>query len=233
MRRFVASMTAAASGAAAMLAMAGVGVAAPENPAPPSGDERAVSYSGNVVAADCPTLWPGSTAVEVDATITDETYITITEIPDGVEIVGVVVKGGDGYNVYEADSELLSPWVLLHAPLAGNSEGPAAISHWFVCGVTEQSTSTTTSTTPPTSSTSGTTTSSTTTSSTTESSSPTGEPSTSVTTTSMAAVPVVNDEDLASTGANVGWLVLLGGALLLAGGALLGFPHVRKALLRR
>lgn len=236
MRRIFASMTLAVSGAVAMLALTGVGTADPDKPAPPAGDDRAVSHSGNVVAADCPTLWPGTTAVEVDATITEDTYITFT-VPDGTTIEGAVVKGGDGYNVYDIDHEQLPPWVRLHAPLAGNSGAPAAISHWFVCGVTEQTTSTTspTSSTTTSSSTTDTTSSSpTSTSSPTESSSGTSVPSSTVTTTSSASVPpVVSDDDLASTGANVGWLVLLGGALLLAGAALIGIPHVRKALLRR
>jgi hypothetical protein len=107
--------------------------------APPSGDPRATSYAGNAV--DCDDAGLPGTVVTVSFTI-DATgrFVTITGVPEGTALTGVVVKGGDAFNVY-----LSAPWTALHAPLVGGGKNIPEISHWFACGIT----STTSPTTPP------------------------------------------------------------------------------------
>ncbi|WP_436493651.1 LPXTG cell wall anchor domain-containing protein [Actinokineospora sp. HUAS TT18] len=244
MRRSVASLTLAAFSIAGMLALSGT-VGAAQNDTPPSGDDRATSHpvqaGNNVTEADCPTLFPGSTAVTVTYTVDQAgVYLDITAIPAGTTVAGVIVKGSSAYNKYTLESlggVAALPWNDLHAPLAGQSEGPAQISHWFVCGTKDTSTTTspttttttdtTTTTTETTTTTTGTEPTSTTTASTTVT---TTRPAT--TTTTVAPVPVDND-DLPDTGSNVGWMILLGAALLLTGGALMTVPRIRNAVLRR
>ncbi|HVK20754.1 MAG TPA: LPXTG cell wall anchor domain-containing protein [Actinokineospora sp.] len=239
MRRSVASLAFATFTITGMLVMSSTVGAAQKDEAPPSGDDRAVSYPGNVVAADCGQLWPGTVAVEVDAVVDQSnTYIDITGIPEGTIVSGVIVKGSDGYNKYEESTFEKLPWVGLHAPIAGGSEKPAQISHWFVCGKSDSTTttpsvpSTTPSTTTTTATTTTTTSSTNTTTTTTDATSVTTTTSAGATTTTVAPVPVDND-DLPDTGSNVGWMILLGAALLLGGGALLTVPRIRAAVLRR
>lgn len=198
---------------------------------PVSGDDRATAYPGNVKQDDCAAAGLAGTAVDVEATIVDNTYITITSVPSGITLTGVVVKGSPGYNVYPAG--YLDE---LHAPLAGQSGKPAEISHWFACGTegdtTTTSTTTTTSGTTTTTVTSGTTTTETTTSG--SGTTTTGVSGTTESTTTSAAVTTTTtvaggDDDLASTGASViGYLV---GALLLLslGGGLL-YLNRRRAI---
>ena len=197
---------------------------------PVSGDDRATAHAGNVVAADCDDLYPGSHDVTGDLTATDDgTYIDVTAIADGVDVVGVIVKGGPAYNQYDvADLGDLS-WLDLHSPLNASGK-PAGISHWFACGVGESTTTTTTTTTGTTTGTTTETTETTETttdSSSSETSTTTGSSgsessSAGVTTTTSADVsPVAEDDDLASTGFDGGWLVALAAVLLIAGGAVL------------
>ena len=191
---------------------------------PVAGDDRATAHPGNVVAADCDELYPGSHDVTGDLTATDDgTYIDITAVADGVEVLGVIVKGGPAYNQYDVADLGALPWLDLHSPL--NSSGkPAGISHWFACGIGESTTTTTTTTTGTTTETTTTTTtgsSSSETSTTTDSSGSESSSAAVTTTTSVDVSPVAEDDDLASTGFNGGWLVALAAGLLIAGGAVL------------
>jgi LPXTG-motif cell wall-anchored protein len=217
MSRYIRATVALTSAVAGAVLFAAPAFAAPADD-PVSGDDRATAHPGNVVAAGCDDLYPGSHDVTGDLTTTDDgTYLDVTAVADGVEVVGVIVKGGPAYNQYDvADLGDLS-WLDLHSPLNASGK-PAAISHWFACGVGEATT-----TTPP----GGTTTTTTTDSSSPATMTTTGGSSsevsgTSVTTTTSADVaPAAQDEDLASTGFNGGWMVALAAGLLLAGGAVL------------
>jgi len=221
-------LVAAVAGTALLGAVATAAAAPPA--APISGDDRATVHPGNRVAADCAELFAGSTSVDL-ANLTfsidpTNTYIDVTALKDGVEIAGVVVKGGPAYNVYDVKDLGDLAWLDLHSPLVPSGK-PAQISHWFVCGVT-----TTTTTTATTTSTGIATSTST---STTDTTTTGGEQSTSVstpvttTTTSADVAPVASDEDLASTGFDGGWLIALAAALLLGGGALLMVVRMRGA----
>jgi len=223
----------AAFAGAALLGVAGTAAATPPA-APISGDDRATVHSGNKVAADCAELFAGSTSVDLAGlTVSiDEsnTYIDVTavnDVTDGVEVAGVVVKGGPAYNIYDpADLGDLA-WLDLHSPLVPSGK-PAQISHWFVCGV-EKITTTTTGTSTTGTSTTGTSTSTSTTTTTGGDQSSSVSTPVTTTTTSAAVAPVASDDDLASTGFNGGWLVALAVALLLGGGALLIVVRTRGA----
>jgi hypothetical protein len=117
------------------IAQAGV-----SKPAPPSGDPRAVSHSGNVTTCDA-AGFPGDVQVGADSASSasasgfsavvesNKQYVDITVIPDGMQIDGTIVKGGDGYNVYPGTA-----LTALHAPLVGNPpKNVPTISHWFLC----------------------------------------------------------------------------------------------------
>lgn len=233
------------------------GASAQPNQDPPlSGDVRATAVAGNVDIDQqgdaCAAVGlPGTEAVLSGGFTSDATYIDITAHPTGSVITGVVVKGGNAYNVYPALGDL--PWLDLHSPLNENG-APATISHWFVC-LTAVTTTTTTTTTAPTTTT--TTTASTTTTTTvttttpamttTTTTIPTTPPTTTTTThpalivaiptttTKAAGAPVVvprSNDGLASTGFDGWWLVFAGLTLLAAGAAFLASPKLRK-LLRR
>jgi hypothetical protein len=187
--------------------------ASPPNRTPDSGDDRATAHPGNVVPADCPDLFPGSTAVaQGDIQFTggdDSGGVDVTGVPAGIEVVGVVVKGGPTYNVYTGLGDL--PWLGLHAPLVPSGK-PAAVSHWFACGTgkTETSTPTDTPTDTPTESPT----------STSPESQGSGGGGAKATSTSEDVSSAAEDQDLAETGVEAGPLVALGTALLLGGGAL-------------
>lgn len=225
MHRFARSTRTVIVAAFAVGALFGVASTASATTDPISGDDRAKAKPGNVVEKDCPELFPGSQAIdkadltfEVDAT---NTFIDVTAIADGVEVVGVIVKGGPAYNVYTADSLAELPWLDLHSPHVASGK-PAQISHWFACGVKD-----TTTTTPPTST-------DTTPPTTTEP--PTSSPVTTTPTTASpqpGVPPAAGDDELADTGFNAGWLVALGAALLLGGGALLFMVRMRGARAKR
>ena len=232
MSRYLRATLALTSAVAGAVLFAAPVIAQPaDDPVP--GDDRAAAHSGNVVAADCDELYPGSHDVTGDLTATDDgTYIDVTAVADGVDVVGVIVKGGPAYNQYDVADLGALPWLDLHSPL--NSSGkPAGISHWFACGVGESTTTTTTTTTTGTETTTETTTTTTDSSSSETSTTTTGSSSSessgaSVTTTTSADVsPVAEDDDLASTGFNGGWLVALAAGLLIAGGAVLFLMRAR------
>lgn len=230
------------------LSVAGAAFGAPPPP-PPSGDPRAVVHGGN--ATTCAEAGLAGDIITVTATIKDSTYITITGLPAGTTVTGVVVKGSDGYNVYLPGALGALPWVDLHSPIAGNSGAPATISHWFVCGTETTTTTTTppttttkttttttttksttkTTTAPPTTTTTGTTTTTSDTTTTTPTSTTTTAPVTTTgappTTTEVASTP---SGGLAFTGFSGGWLIVIALVLLLAGLSLLTVP---KLLARR
>lgn len=232
MRSYVLSASAAL---VAAVLFAGPAVAAPDRD-PVSSDDRATAHAGNVVGKDCAELFPGSSEIDsadlissVDAT---DTYVDITAAADGVVVVGVIVKGGPAYNVYEPGDLGLLPWLDLHSPLVPSGE-PAQISHWFACGAKAGS-STPPGTTGPTRETTETTETSPSSPSSGETttgaeSSPGGAVVTTTDTTSADVAPVAEDEDLASTGFNGGWLVALAALLLLGGVALLVVVRLRTA----
>lgn len=143
-------------------------------------------------------------------------------------MTGVVVKGGDGYNVYTAGKLGELAWVDLHAPLNKNGK-PAGISHWFFCA--EKDDAVTTTTTAPASTTSSTPVT------TTDETAPTTTTTDSVavtptTTSAPAAVVGADDSDLANTGFSGGWMLVVGLALVAAGAAFVASPKLRT-LLRR
>ncbi|MFC4854081.1 LPXTG cell wall anchor domain-containing protein [Actinophytocola glycyrrhizae] len=230
MSRYLRASVALASAFAGAVLCTAPAIAAPSGD-PVAGDDRATAHADNVVAADCAELYPGSHDVTGDLTKTDDgTYLDITAVADGVEVVGVIVKGGPAYNRYDATDLGALPWLDLHSPNVSSGKA-AAISHWFACGTGEPTTTTPSMppSTPPSSS-SSTPSSSVTTTTPTDSSAPastttTGPESSSaaVTTTTSAddIAPVAQDDDLASTGFDGGWLVMLAAGLLLAGGAVL------------
>lgn len=234
MSRYLKATVTAAVAATAVL-FTGTAAAQPSDE-PVAGDDRATAHSGNVVGKDCATLFPGSHDITGDLTAAADdsnTYLDVTGIADGVALVGVIVKGGPAYNVYEPGDLGALPWLDLHSPLVSSGK-PAQISHWFACG-TGGSTTTTpptdTSTQPTETSTEPTETTTTGESSpaTTTESTPSSSGAAVTTTTSADVAPAAEDEDLASTGFNGGWLVALGAALLLGGGALLLLMRTRAA----
>jgi hypothetical protein len=216
----VASLAAILLSAGALLLSAPAAVAAPPPEQPVSGDDRATAFPGNIKENDCAGAGLDGSAIEVTATITDNTFIDITDVPDGFELTGVVVKGGDAYNVYRAED--VEEWTGLHAPLAGNSGKPAEISHWFACGEEVETTTTETTTTETTTTESSSTESTTTDSSTTDSS--------EISDTSSPGTPGGSDEDgLASTGLAGGPAMLTTGLLLVLAGAGLVYANRRRA----
>ncbi|GAA3435097.1 hypothetical protein [Kutzneria kofuensis] len=225
------TITAVLLTAGAALAASGVAAAATDTP-PSSGDDRAVVYSGNAVTCDQAHL-PGG-IVQVTSTVdATNTYITVTGVPGGVTVTGIVVKGSDGFNVYLPGKLGALPWSNLHSPIAGNSGKPATISHWFACGTeTTSSTSKTTSSTSKTSTTSTTSKTSTTSNTTTTAPGSSTTTTTTVTTTTAAGVATTTTTSagtapLAFTGFSGGWLVIIAAALLLGGAALIAIPKLR------
>ena len=238
MSRYIRATVALTSAVAGAVLFAAPAFAAPGGD-PVPGDDRATAHAGNVVGhKDCAKLFPGSHDVTGDLTAKADgegengTYLDVTAVADGVEVLGVIVKGGDAYNKYAVAKLGDLPWLDLHSPMNPSGK-PAAISHWFACGVGESTTTTTTTTTTGTETTTTTTTATTTTDSsspvttTTTDGSSSGSSGAVVTTTSADVSPAAEDEDLASTGFNGGWLVALAAGLLLAGGAVLTLLRVR------
>ena len=230
--------------------MGGAGTALAGGEGPPSGDDRATSHDGNAVT--CVDAGLAGDSITVTSTV-DGPYIDITAVPAGKTVTGVVVKGGNGYNIYLPGALGSLPWLDLHAPLTP-SDGPAGISHWFVCGTTGSTSSTpveSTSSTPveTTSSAPATTTSSapvTTTNtapvvvSTTASQSaaqqsvsvlPTKAENTTATESDDTEVLAAEAGQLPHTGAGlpVGVLLMVSLGLLLAGGALMLLPGLALA----
>ncbi|MFI7677605.1 hypothetical protein [Actinophytocola sp. NPDC049390] len=229
MSRYIRASVALASAVAGVVLFAAPAFAQSDDD-PVSGDDRATAHSGNVVGEkDCATLYPGSHEVTADLTATADgegengTYLDITAVADGVEVLGVIVKGGNAYNQYDVTALGDLPWLDLHSPINASGK-PAAISHWFACGIGE---STTTPTEPTETTTTTTTTTDDSTPATTTTTGGSEVSGTETTTTSADVAPAAQDEDLAATGFNGGWLVALAAGLLLAGGAVLTLLRIR------
>lgn len=117
-------------------------------------DSRATPFDGN--AATCADAGlKGDIVDEGDLEFTggvidsDQT-LTITGVADGLDVTGIVVKGGDAYNVYVPGELGLGtdvPWEDLQAPTNDGGNQPE-LSHWFVCATGEVTPPT--STEPPT-----------------------------------------------------------------------------------
>lgn len=230
-------------GAAALLALSATGLlggtasASPGDTPPPAGDPRAVSAAKNLewnhdnacakagLAGEAFDEKDEQGAPTLPSTQT-ETHLTITGGLEGYTVTGVVVKGGDGYNVYTAEKLGDLAWTDLHSPLNNNGK-PAGISHWFFCAEKDD-TVTTTTPASTTSSTPATTTDETTpTTTTTES-----VAVTPTTTSTPAAAGADNENDLANTGFDGGWMLIVGLGLVAAGAAFVASPKLRT-LLRR
>ncbi|WP_298180106.1 hypothetical protein [Saccharomonospora sp.] len=171
-----------------------------------------------------------------------DTHLTITDVPEGITVTAIVVKGGPRHNVYVPGERRLSsdaPWKDLHAPLNDDGDVPT-IEHWFACGeesptpesFTESDATSSAEQLVP--------------SETGDAEEPVsdeadGLPSSSApaesTGTNPTGGPTAQEgssgqdaavDDLASTGYRNGWLVGLGVALLAGGGALLALAQRRR-----
>lgn len=230
-------------------ATAALMAAAPVASAAETPDERAVAHDKNATSCDevgfAGTLLDPSdlTASKVES---QERYLTIRAVSDGITITGIVVKGGDGYNVYVPGERGLAeqpPWEHLRAPLNGGGKVPA-ISHWFACGKSTPDTTTTTASgddggtkspeqsTPATDSPTASTTTDTVASTTTPGGAGgAGTPVTSISTSAGVAAETGSGgpEELANTGFSGRWLVPFGAVLVLAGAAALVLLRVRRS----
>ncbi|MQA64276.1 MAG: hypothetical protein GEU86_23125 [Actinophytocola sp.] len=173
--------------------------------------------------------------------IDEDQYLTILGVEPGVTVTGIVVKGGNGFNVYVPGEKGLSenpPWEKLYSPLNKGGNIPQ-ISHWYACGeaedVVETPTSTPATTTPdaPTTTVETTTPQASETSTsaveTTESSTSSSAAPATTSTTEAPAVANASDEgDLATTGFGSGWLVWAGALFVLVGAASFAGMRVLK-----
>lgn len=198
----MAATTSLVAGVLALVAAAPA-LATPKDDPPVSGDDRATAYPGNVTKCSQVPSLKGTEEITVKFTITDDNkYVTITSVPEGFELAGTVVKGGDNYNVYLGDVR-----TRLHSPLVGKDDkNIPEISHWFACGkkTPPSSSKPPSSSVPPSSSSSS-------------SSSSNGN----ATTTTTPAGQGSTGSDLADTGATTTGPLIAGSALLLTGGGLL------------
>lgn len=183
-------------------------------------DPRATPVDGNAVTCEDAGLAgediTGLLTVDGGVPNVDQ-YLTVTAVETGTVVTGIVVKGGDAYNVYVPGANelpLLPPWEDLQSPLNGGHQVPQ-ISHWYACGVTTEPS------TPPTSE---------------PSTPPTSEPSTPATdspapSSSVAPVgapPAGSAPELAATGFDSAQWIGLGVLLAAAGAALLALPRLRR-----
>src|SRR5215210_1514325 len=77
----------------------GVSLASADQPAPASGDSRATVHEGN--ATTCAQAGLSGSIITTHVTSTnDGTNIDISAVDVGYKDSGIVVKGGDNYNVY-------------------------------------------------------------------------------------------------------------------------------------
>lgn len=236
---------AAAAGALAVAAAVTGAVFATSAQAAETDDPRAVAFDGNVSTCEGAELAgeiidPSDLTYE-DGEIDVDQSVTITGVAEGVTVTGIVVKGGNAYNVYEPGLRELPadvPWEDLVAPINDGGQQPA-LSHWFVCGTVD----TPPSSEPPSS----------------EPSEPSEEPSEpseepsepseepsepseepsepseepseepTTTTTDAPDVAAEEDDDLALTGFGAGWLIPIGALLLVGGGAALWLARNRRS----
>ncbi|CAL9623237.1 hypothetical protein SUDANB95_05864 [Actinosynnema sp. ALI-1.44] len=225
-------------GAAALLvavtsATAGTALAGPRDidPATRISDPRATVYVGNLEINDkenvCAVAGLPGTPFGKDSGVEYEldgsTKIDVLGF-EGYTITGVVVKGSDVANIYDASK--VNPLTGLISPLNPGGNIPD-ISHWFVCAVEdegEEPTSEPNTPTNPGGENPG---------GETPTSTPTSAPATGVTTTTPAAAAGANDNDqLAATGFGSGWLLVVGLALVGAGAAFVASPKLRGLVKR-
>ncbi|SHF41461.1 hypothetical protein [Streptoalloteichus hindustanus] len=236
----------------AALVPAGTAAAAGREEPPASGDPRAVASSGNAVK--CSDVSLAGELVDLGHTVDESrASLDVTSLPEGLTVTGVVVKGGPAYNSYLPSALGPLPWRGLHAPVNPSGK-PAQISHWFACAqrtapptgvpptsgavvptpvapaprsrVVTPAPARTTS--PPPAVTPGAAGGSA------QGRIDPGPPSSPAQAAPAAKDPAPKEPgDLASTGFDGGWLVAVGGVLLLGGGALLASPRIRAALRRR
>ncbi|MCK2245339.1 MULTISPECIES: hypothetical protein [unclassified Crossiella] len=213
-----------------------LGTATAQPTATSAGDPRATAFPSNATTCAHANL-PGQLITgQLTVNIAGGTHLTVTGVPLGLTVTGIVVKGGPGYNVYLPAGLGLLPWPGLHSPLVGQNGNIPEISHWFACGQAQTTTKPTTSTTTKPYSSSATTKPGSSTAITTTTTSGAGTPSTStastprttVPTSTPVPVPVANDDNLANTGFDGGWLIGLGAALVVAGGLVLGLTRLRN-----
>jgi hypothetical protein len=123
-----------------------VALAGSSKAAPPPGDDRTgvQSYSGNVTTcaqigmSDATQIGGGTGSYTTGGwdIASDGTDLTVNAVADGQQIDALVVKGGDGYNIYDSSffgsNDL--PVGDIHAPLVGSPpKNVPTISHWFAC----------------------------------------------------------------------------------------------------
>ncbi|GGM61137.1 LPXTG cell wall anchor domain-containing protein [Longimycelium tulufanense] len=211
---------------------------------PKSGDPRAVASPGN--ATSCSDVNLVGKKIDVTYTVDEtNTYLDITEVPDGHTITGVVVKGGNAYNSYLPSALGDLPWKRLHSPMNPSGK-PAQISHWFACAQPARPAPTSVPVTPAQRPGSPAEPADTTPAAPAEAVTPNSTPptassrpgSTSNPSPTPMAAPAPGDDappggGLASTGADPGWLITLAAVLLTGGVAALAFPRVRAVLRRR
>lgn len=239
-RSLRATITVAALAVGVVVGSAATAQAADEDP-------RAVGREGNVVTCEAAVvsgveLKPGVDFTFTGGAVKDDKYVTITGVSAGVVVTGIVVKGGDAYNVYNPGLRslpLLPPWENLRSPVNNGGQVPQ-LSHWFVCGTKVPPSSGSSATTPPSSRatvpSSQTSESSTTTAPSMSSPAPSTSKTSSsaaggaavVTTTTTTNAAIANSANLASTGFGNGWLVAIGAALVLGGAALMFLVRSRR-----
>ncbi|GLZ31108.1 hypothetical protein Lesp02_32960 [Lentzea sp. NBRC 105346] len=204
----------------AVTALATTASAAPDKPLI-SGDARASVYAGNVAPDHDDACTVGKLTGEPIAnggfTFTggdNQADLDITAVPSGFTVTGVVVKGGPAYNVYLVAQLGALPWNDLHAPL-NDSGSPAAISHWYACGIKTGPTSEKPREEQPKE----------------EQPSSSAAPTSSTSTSAPAPAGAVQAETeaLASTGFGSPWLIGLGAALVTAGAGVLFFLRRKRA----
>lgn len=221
-RPFRAAVTVVALATAALLGTAGTALACWTD------DNRATPIEGNTSTCEKAKL-PGTEVSTKDLTYTggtnDDKYLNITAVAAGVKVTAIVVKGGDGYNVYEPGKRGLGktpPWEKLRSPMNKGGQ-QATISHWFACGEKTKPTEPTkpsepTRPTKPSSSAPAT--------------SKPAESSPAPTSTPAPAPAIGGDGSngggLADTGFDNAWLLWAGGLLVLAGAGVLVLLRVRR-----
>ncbi|WHT18382.1 LPXTG cell wall anchor domain-containing protein [Crossiella sp. CA-258035] len=211
-----------------LLCLGLAGPAAAQPTATSAGDPRATAHPGNATTCAQAGLPGQLISGQLTLNISGGSHLTVTAVPLGVTVTGIVVKGGDNHNVYLPGALGLLPWPGLHSPLVGQKGNVPDISHWFACGTGQTTTKSTTKATK--SSTATTTTGGATTSTTSRGTTTTTlatTPRTTAPTSTPVPVPVAHDDELASTGFDNGWLLGLGAVLLLAGGVALALAKRR------
>ncbi|MGQ0632047.1 MAG: hypothetical protein ACT4P1_13505 [Sporichthyaceae bacterium] len=145
------------SAGTAVAAVLAAGAAATAVPTIEAGDKRAEAASGNATTCGSEGKFgvsvggqrygidsdgeynDPSTVVSFTKGTLDQPFLNISAVKSGFEVLAVIVKGGNGYNLYERGMQTQAPqglgelpWNDLRSP-ANAGDGPPDISHWFVC----------------------------------------------------------------------------------------------------